>query len=162
MSSRTIEDDTAEAGRKIQAQLASRMIAEELGPLLDGACELARSTAGDRGFGVHIGGEGPTAMHRWNPTELLSLAIRSREVRALERIADNIARVIPYLEKLDECVCKLADCGCADAPKVSTSTPAAPPPSAGVDTSSVKAPAGADAPAGASTSTNPTTKPANG
>lgn len=155
-----IDEATQAAGEAIRTQLAARMIAEELGPLPQAARELAKELAGPKGWGHHIGGEGTASMHRWSPDALLSLALHSRVVRALERIGAALERALPYLEKLDECVCKLADCGCADAPKVSTSTPAAPPPS-GVDTSSVKAPAGADAPAGANTSTNPT-KPANG
>lgn len=145
----TDREERDEAAKAIQAALASRMIAEELGPLLDGARELAKEAAGPRGHGFHLGGEGVSSMHRWTPGELLALALRSREVRALERIAVASERALPYLEKLTECVCRLADCECADAPKEST-TGAAVPPTAPVP-SSVTAAAG-EVPAAAPTS----------
>lgn len=155
-----IEDATREAGEAIRTQLAARMIAEELGPLPAAARELAKELAGPKGWGHHIGGEGAPSMHRYTPEALLSLALHSREVRALERIGAALERAIPYLEKLTGCVCRLADCECNDASQISTSTPAPPP--AGADTSSVKAPAGADAPAGANPSPSSTAKPSNG
>lgn len=123
----TGKEEIDEAAKAIQAALASRAIAEELGPLLDGARGLAKETAGERGHGAYMGGEGAGSMHRWTPGELLALALRSREVRSLERIAASMERALPYLEKLTECVCRLADCECDDAPKGSTTSADVPP-----------------------------------
>lgn len=155
MADENIDDATRAAGEAIRTQLAAHAIAEELGPLLAAAQELARELAGPRGYGHHIGGEGSGSMHRYSPEALLSLALHSREVRALERIGDALERARPYLEKLTGCVCRLAECECANAPTGSTSTPAAPPP-ATVEPSSVTAPAGPP-PAGAAgpSKTNP-------
>jgi hypothetical protein len=140
-----IDEATQAAGEAIRAQLAARMIAEELGPLPQAARELAKELSGPKGWGHHVGGEGAASMHRYSPDSLLSLALHSREVRAQERIASA-------LERIADGFAKLPTLG-----KNSDATPAVPPP-ASVDTSSVKAPAGADAPAGASTSTTTTTK----
>lgn len=150
-----IDAATQEAAQAIHEQLAAHAIAEELGPILAGAQRLARELAGPKGHGQHIGGEGASAMHRYSPEALLSLALHSREVRALERIGAALERVLPYLEKLTGCVCRLAECECADAPTGSTSTPAVPPPAI-VEPSSVTAPAGPP-PAGAAgpSKTNP-------
>lgn len=144
--------DTQEAARRIQEQLAAHKIASELGPLLGGAQELARELAGPKGQGRHIGGEGLNGMHRYAPSELLTLALLSRTVSALEDIAASLGEVSSLVarakgssfediatsfERMARTARELA--------KDSTSGTAAPPP-ATPDTSNAATAAGAPVP----------------